>query len=290
MQESQIISGWNDTYRKYPLDKGLHQLIEAQVERSPDAVAVRFEDQVLSYGELNRQANRLAHYLRELGIGPDSLVGVLMERSVELSVALLAILKAGGAYLPLDPGYPEERLALIIEDASVTVILTQQRFRERLAAYDGEVLCLDEPGHAALSGNDANPAPINGPDDLAYVIYTSGSTGRPKGCMLPHRAICNRLLWMQRHYGVGPVDRILQKTPFTFDVSVWELFLPLLSGACLVMARPEGHKDPQYLVACIKAEQITICHFVPSMLRFSSSIRRSRNARHCRRSSSAARR
>ncbi|UVM52811.1 amino acid adenylation domain-containing protein [Pseudomonas sp. B21-015] len=268
LQERAIIAGWNDTHHEYPLDQCLQQLIEQQVERSPDAVAVRFGDQSLSFCQLNRRANRLARYLRELGIGPDSLVGVQMERSLELMIALLAILKAGGAYLPLDPGYPEERLALIIDDASVTVVLTQQRFELRLKAHDVAVLCLDDPANKVLHENDANPASINRPDDLAYVIYTSGSTGRPKGCMLPHKAICNRLLWMQRHYAVGPADRILQKTPYTFDVSVWELFLPLLSGACLVMARPEGHKDAHYLVDIIKAQRITICHFVPSMLRF----------------------
>ncbi|WP_247572066.1 amino acid adenylation domain-containing protein [Ralstonia solanacearum] len=266
--ESKIIAGWNDTHRDYPLDRCLHQLIEAQVERSPDAVAVRFDGQALSYRELNRRANRLAHGLRVLGTGRDSVVGVQMERSVELVVALLAILKAGGAYLPLDPGHPEERLALMIEDAAVTVMLTQQRFRQRLDGHAGTVLCLDDHAQDALPGGDDNPAPINRPEDLAYIIYTSGSTGRPKGCMLPHRAICNRLLWMQRHYDVGAADRILQKTPYTFDVSVWELFLPLLSGACLVMARPEGHKDTHYLVECIQAERITLCHFVPSMLRF----------------------
>ncbi|MDI2590409.1 amino acid adenylation domain-containing protein [Pseudomonas sp. 681] len=268
IQERAIIAGWNDTHHEYPLEQCLQQLIEQQVERSPDALAVRFDDQRLSFCQLNRRANRLAHYLRELGIGPDSLVGVQMERSLELMIALLAILKAGGAYLPLDPAYPEERLALIIEDASVSVVLTQQRFEPRLKAHDVAVLCLDDPANDVLHENDANPASINRPDDLAYVIYTSGSTGRPKGCMLPHKAICNRLLWMRRHYAVGPADRILQKTPFTFDVSVWELFLPLLSGACLVMARPEGHKDAHYLVEIIKAQRITICHFVPSMLRF----------------------
>lgn len=267
-QETAVIAGWNDTHYDYPLDLCLQQLIEQQVERSADAVAVRFGEQTLSFGQLNRQANQLAHYLRELGIGPDSLVGVQMERSLELMIALLAVIKAGGAYLPLDPGYPEERLALIIDDAAVTVVLTQQRFGQRLEALDVEVLCLDDPEQQALHENAANPLSINSPDDLAYVIYTSGSTGRPKGCMLAHKAICNRLLWMQRQYAIGPADRILQKTPFTFDVSVWELFLPLLSGACLVMARPEGHKDAHYLVALIKAQQISICHFVPSMLRF----------------------
>ena len=267
-RESATIAGWNDTRHEYPLDLCLQQLIEQQVERSPDAVALCFDEQRLSFSQLNRRANRLAHYLRELGVGPDSLVGVQMERSLELMIALLAIIKAGGAYLPLDPGYPEERLALLIEDASVGVVLTQQRFAQRLAAYGIEVLCLDDPASEELHACEDNPASVNRPEDLAYVIYTSGSTGRPKGCMLPHKAICNRLLWMQRHYGVGPQDRILQKTPFTFDVSVWELFLPLLSGACLVMAKPEGHKDAHYLVELIQARQITICHFVPSMLRF----------------------
>ncbi|WP_404941319.1 amino acid adenylation domain-containing protein [Pseudomonas danubii] len=266
--EAALIAGWNQTHYAYPLDQCLQQLIEQQVQRSPDAVAVCFDDQTLSFCQLNRRANRLAHYLRELGIGPDSLVGVQMERSLELMVALLAILKAGGAYLPLDPGYPEERLALIIDDAAVSVVLTQQRFEHRLKAQAVEVICLDDPASEELHPSEDNPASINSPDDLAYVIYTSGSTGRPKGCMLPHKAICNRLLWMQRHYQVGPAERILQKTPFTFDVSVWELFLPLLSGACLVMARPEGHKDAHYLVQIIQAQQITICHFVPSMLRF----------------------
>ncbi|KJH66469.1 amino acid adenylation domain-containing protein [Chromobacterium violaceum] len=268
IQESMVISSWNDTYRAYPLDKCLQQLIEAQVERSPDAVAVRFEGLDVCYRELNRRANRLAYELRSLGVGPDSLVGVKMERSTELMVGLLAILKAGGAYLPLDPGYPEERLALIIEDAAVKVILTQQRFLPGLDDHGCATICLDDVERGAFAAEESNPQPVNSPDDLAYVIYTSGSTGRPKGCMLPHRAICNRLLWMGRHYDVGPQDRILQKTPFTFDVSVWELFLPLLSGACLVMARPEGHKDAHYLVETMQAEGVTICHFVPSMLRF----------------------
>ncbi|MFK3789065.1 amino acid adenylation domain-containing protein [Pseudomonas piscis] len=265
--EAAIIAGWNATDHPYPLDLCLHQLIEQQVLRSPDAVAVAFADQCLSFAQLNARANRLAHYLRELGVGPDSLVGVQMERSLELMVALLAILKAGGAYLPLDPGYPQERLALLIDDASVSVVLTQRRFAPRLAEHAVQALCLDDPQNQALHASEANPSLINSPADLAYVIYTSGSTGRPKGCMLPHKAICNRLLWMQRHYAVGPDERILQKTPFTFDVSVWELFLPLLSGACLVMARPGGHQDAHYLVEIIKAQRITICHFVPSMLR-----------------------
>ncbi|WP_233281958.1 amino acid adenylation domain-containing protein [Pseudomonas mangiferae] len=266
--ERELIASWNATDHPYPLDITLARLIETQVQRSPDAIAIRFENRALSFDALNRKANRLAHYLRELGIGPDCLVGVQMERSPELVVALLGILKAGGTYLPLDPAYPAERLALILDDASVTVVLTQERFRQRLSDFDGEVLCLDSSDGQDLSAHENDPVPLAGPDHLAYVIYTSGSTGRPKGCMVPHRAICNRLLWMQRHYAIGGEDRILQKTPFTFDVSVWELFLPLLSGACLVMARPEGHKDTQYLVQTIQAERVTVCHFVPSMLRF----------------------
>ena len=267
-EELKKIIEWNNTYREYSLDRCLHELIEEQVKRSPESVAVCFEDKRVCYAELNRLSNQCANYLRSLGIGPDSIVGILMERSVELVVALLGILKAGGAYLPLDPGYPRERLSFMLEDADVYVLLTQKRYKDMLGAFEGTVFCMDGDRDFISDESVDNLEIINKPDNLAYVIYTSGSTGKPKGCMLPHNAICNRLLWMQEKYGLTDKDTVLQKTPFTFDVSVWEFFWPLISGACLVLAKPEGHKDSNYLVDIIRREKVTTCHFVPSMLRY----------------------
>ena len=187
-----------------------------------------------------------------------------MERSLELVVALLGVLKAGGAYLPMDPDYPAERLAFMLEDAAPPAALTHGRLADRLPGYAGRVLRLDADADADSESADG-PSPD--PDHLAYVIYTSGSTGRPKGALNSHRAICNRLLWMQRQYRLTPEDRVLQKTPFTFDVSVWEFFWPLLAGARIVLARPGGHKDPAHLAALIGEQRVSVCHFVPSMLR-----------------------
>lgn len=251
-----------------PYRTRLHALIEAQVARSPQPCAVRIEGEQLSFAELNTRANQLAHYLRGLGVGPDDVVGVVLERSLDMIVALLAVLKAGGAYLPIDPHHPPARQLFVLRDAAASVVLTRADWAKALTSFEGTCFCFDRDA-ARLSNEPAsNLEPCADPDDLAYVIYTSGSTGQPKGCMISHAAICNRLIWMRDHYGLGEADRVLQKTPYTFDVSVWELFLPLLSGACLVMARPGGHQDTQYLVDVIRREAITACHFVPSMLRF----------------------
>ncbi|MGB7923854.1 MAG: amino acid adenylation domain-containing protein, partial [Pyrinomonadaceae bacterium] len=266
-ERHQLLVEWNDTGDEFPSDLCLHHLIEAQVEGAPDAVAVVYEDEQLSYGELNARANQLAHYLRSLGVGRESLVGILLERSVEMVVALLGTLKAGAAYVPLDPQYPQERLQWMVEDASVGVLLTEQRLRERIPAQPMPVVCLDVEWASIARRSDENPSWTATADNLAYVIYTSGSTGRPKGAMNTHRAICNRLLWMQQTYQLGPSEAVLQKTPFSFDVSVWEFFWPLLAGARLVMARPGGHYDSAYLVEIICAQQITTLHFVPPMLR-----------------------
>jgi amino acid adenylation domain-containing protein len=233
------LAAWNRTVFEYP-DVCLHELIEAQVERTPNAVAVVFEGESLTYRELDERASALASRL------PATLIGICAERSLEMVVGLVAILKVGGAYVPLDPSYPAERLAYMIEDSGVSVLLT----REDIAAGVGARFI----------------APRIGPDSLAYMIYTSGSTGRPKGALNSHRGIVNRLLWMQQEYGLTPEDRVLQKTPFSFDVSVWELFWPLIVGARLVVARPGGHQDPAYLVETIRREAITTLHFVPSML------------------------
>ncbi|WP_038243176.1 non-ribosomal peptide synthetase, partial [Xenorhabdus bovienii] len=256
----------------------IHELFERQVEKTPDAVAVRFGEQSLSYAELNRRANQLARFLREdLHVGPDTLVGVCVERSIEMVVALLAVLKAGGAYVPLDPHYPAERLDYMLHDAAprallshgavpvvVRALLDQYAMSTNVSVIDLEA---DVSQWSGQNSDDLHPAD-NGltSSHLAYVIYTSGSTGRPKGVMNQHVGVVNRLVWMQKAYRLNANDAVLQKTPFSFDVSVWEFFWPLMYGARLVVAKPEGHKDPAYLSALIQEHRITTLHFVPSML------------------------
>jgi len=260
-----VLVEWNATAVAHPRDLCLHELIEAQVDRTPAAVAVTFEGEDLSYRDLDRRANRLARRLRSLGVGPEVRVGIAAERSLDLIVGLLAILKAGGAYMPVDPTDPRERLASMLADARVPVLLTQRRLAGALPESGARPVLLDEAGAFAAERSERLAAAA-APDNLAYVIYTSGSTGRPKGAMNTHRAIVNRLLWMQAAYGLDASDRVLQKTPFSFDVSVWEFFWPLLAGARLVVARPGGHQDPAYLVRVIGEQGVTTLHFVPSML------------------------
>jgi tyrocidine synthetase-3 len=259
-----LILEWNDTARAYPPGICLHQLVAAQVARTPGAPAVAFEGRGLTYDELNARANRLAHRLRALGCGPEERVGIVMERSLEMVVALLGTLKSGSAYVPLDPEYPESRLDFMLADSQPRVLLTQEHLRHRLGAYAGPVIGLG----ADFLADESPENPDGAPDDrsLAYVIYTSGSTGLPKGAMVHHRGIVNRLLWMQEAYRLAAGDTVLQKTPFSFDVSVWEFFLPLLSGARLVLARPGGHREGAYLVELIARERVSVIHFVPSML------------------------
>ncbi|WP_020479986.1 non-ribosomal peptide synthetase [Mastigocladopsis repens] len=264
--EQQQLVEWNNTYTNYDNERCLHQLFEAQVEQTPDAVAVVFEDEQLTYRELNQRANQLAHHLQKLGVKPEVLVGICVERSLEMVIGLLGILKAGGAYVPLDPSYPRDRLAFMFENSQTPVLLTQQHLLENLPAHTAKVVCLDSNWEVIARASSENPICNLTPDNLAYVIYTSGSTGRPKGAMNTHRGICNRLLWMQSAYQLTAADRVLQKTPFSFDVSVWEFFWTLLTGARLVVAQPEGHRDPNYLVKLILQQQITTVHFVPSML------------------------
>ncbi|MDY0007567.1 MAG: amino acid adenylation domain-containing protein, partial [Spongiibacteraceae bacterium] len=261
-----IVEGWNATARDYPLDRStLHGLVAAQVARSPDAIAVTDAHETLSYAELEARANRLAHWLRGQGIGPDQPVAVLMERCADMPVALYAILKAGGAYLPLDPEHPAERIRLILEESRAPLVICQQALVPRLPAGQAH-LALDQAARELAAQPTDAPAPSAGPGHLAYVIYTSGSTGRPKGVMNEHRGICNRLLWMQEAIPLGTDDRVLQKTPYTFDVSVWEFFLPLMTGAQLVMAPPGLHRDSDALRALIRDQRISYLHFVPSML------------------------
>ncbi|HEX9940144.1 MAG TPA: amino acid adenylation domain-containing protein, partial [Longimicrobium sp.] len=232
-----------------------------------DAVAVVFDYASLTYRVLNERANRLAHHLVRLGVGPEVRVGLCLERSLEMVVSLLAVLKAGGAYVPLDPGLPAERLAYMLDGSAVPLVLVQAAQRGAVPAREGvEVLAVDELAERLAAESAENPKSGARPESLAYVIYTSGSTGRPKGVMNAHRGVVNRLVWMQAQFGLRTDDVVLQKTPFSFDVSVWEFFWPLQQGARLVMARPDGHRDPRYLQEVIEQRGVTTLHFVPSML------------------------
>ncbi|GAA1973168.1 non-ribosomal peptide synthetase [Kitasatospora viridis] len=262
--ERELLAGVNDTAVEYPGDDLLHTMVEQQARRTPDAVAVRFEGQELTYARLDAEADRVARALRAVGVGPETVVGVCLRRGTELPVALLGVLKAGGAYLPLDPDYPAQRLAHTITDSGTPAVLTTAALAATLPPHDGHTLLVDRLPQP--DGPPPAPARLD-PDNAAYVIYTSGSTGRPKGVIGTHRGIANRLRWGQDTYRIDAGDRVLHKTPYSFDVSVWELFWPLTTGATLVVARPEGHRDPDYLAATIAGERITTTHFVPAMLR-----------------------
>jgi amino acid adenylation domain-containing protein len=266
-ERRRLLVQWNDTARDYGRKARIHRLIEEQAAATPDAVALEFEGQSLTYAQMNARANQLARLLRAKGVGPDVPVGVFAERSLEMVLALLAILKAGGAYVPLDPSYPAERLAHMLEDAGASLVLAQPQLASALPAQAREVHLLDASwaAYGGEAGDDLED--IGTPRDLAYVIFTSGSTGRPKGAMNEHQGVCNRLLWLQEQFGLTAEDRVMQKTAISFDPSVREFFWPLLAGARLVIARPEGHMDPAYLVALIRRREITHLQFVPSMLR-----------------------
>ncbi|APT30181.1 linear gramicidin synthase subunit C [Methylobacterium phyllosphaerae] len=266
-----LLETWNRTEAAYPSELCVHQLFEEQVRRSPDATALVQDEVSLSYGELNRRANRLAHHLIGLGVRPDERVAICLERSPAMVVGLLAILKAGGAYVPLDPAYPSERLGRILADAGPRLLLTDGVGRAVLgeACSGHTVLALDRPlpGEAGLPEGDPDPAELGlTAGHLAYVIYTSGSTGTPKGALNEHRAIVNCLFRTQQVYCLSQQDVVLQKTPFSFDVSVCEFFWTLLAGATLVLALPEEHKDPAALIRSINRRGVTTIHFVPSML------------------------
>ncbi|MEO0769074.1 MAG: amino acid adenylation domain-containing protein, partial [Cyanobacteria bacterium J06649_4] len=265
-ERDRILIDWNNTAVEYPKDKLIHELFEQQAEKTPDAIAVTCEGKQITYQALNQKANQLAHYLQSLGIKPDALVGICLDRSVEMVVGLLGILKAGGAYVPIDPNYPTERLSYMLGDSDVDVLLTQQSLRDDLPEHKAQTLCLDSDWDTIDQQSPENLTLAIDAQALAYVIYTSGSTGKPKGAMNTHQGIRNRLLWMQEAYQLDSSDRVLQKTPFSFDVSVWEFFWTLITGATLVIAKPEGHKDRDYLIELIVTEAVTTLHFVPSML------------------------
>jgi len=259
------LMAWGRNEQRRPMVEPVHRLIERRAQDHPDKVALVFGGSTLSYAELNCLVNRHAHRLIALGVRPETKVGIAVERSLEMVVGLLAILKAGGAYVPLDPEYPEERLAYMLEDSGLELVLTQSRVRGCLPACVGmRVLELDALDVLDERGHDPQVA-VHG-ENLAYVIYTSGSTGRPKGAANRHCALHNRLAWMQDAYRLDESDTVLQKTPFSFDVSVWEFFWPLMVGARLVVAEPGDHRNPARLVELIGQHHVTTLHFVPSML------------------------
>jgi surfactin family lipopeptide synthetase A len=243
------------------IDFAIQQLIEARVAAHPQATAVVCAGESLTYAELNARANQLAHRLRAEGVGPGSIVALMVERSFAMIVGILGIVKAGGAYLPLPPDHPAERIRYMLDDAAVRVLLIHSRTAQRFE-FSGLTIDLDTPPQ----GDTANPVLLNKPQDLVYVIYTSGSTGKPKGVMIEHRALVNRLQWMQSAYPIGPGDVILQKTPYSFDVSVWELFWWALEGAALAFLVPGGERNPLAIVEAVRRHRVSVMHFVPSML------------------------
>lgn len=258
-EAQRTVHGFNATAHALP-ETTLVELLQQGMDRDPQATALVFGDAALDHGTLEARSFALAAQLRALGVGPGSVVAVALPRSPELVIALMAVLRAGAAYLPLDLAHPDERLARILASARPVCVLAEADVQARLGG--GPVLASTQWTALSFAAPWRQPSP----DDAAYVIYTSGSTGEPKGVVIEHRAIVNRLLWMREHYGFTADDRVLQKTPATFDVSVWEFFLPLLCGAALVLAAPEAHRDPTELARLIRSHEITTAHFVPSML------------------------
>src|SRR3990172_13328998 len=264
-ERQQLLVEWNDTKADYPQDKCIHELFEAQVERTPEAIAVVFEDKQLTYSELNARANQLAHYLRKQGVGPEVLVGIYMERSLEMVVGILGILKAGGAYVPLDPTYPKERLAFMLEDTHVPVLLTQERLVSGLPQHGATVVCLDADWEVIAQESEASLVSRATAENLAYVIYTSGSTGRPKGVEIQHAGLVNLATWHQRLYSVRPADRATQVASPAFDASVWELWPYLAAGASIHIVDEETRISSSKLLQWLATEGISIC-FLPTPL------------------------
>ncbi len=263
----QVLEEWNSPVAEHDDTQCVHHRFEAQVKRTPNALAVIFEGVSLTYHALNERANQLAHYLQQQGCQPEKLVGICMERSLEMIVGLLGILKAGGICVPLDPEYPQERLAFMLEDAHVSVLLTQQRIVERLPAHNALVINLETDWKTIAQQQGENPHSTTTAENSAYVIYTSGSTGTPKGVLLSHRSICNRLRWGQMAHPLVETDRVLQEASFSFDFAIWEFFGPLSVGAQVILAHPGGQRDVDYLLELIAQQAITVIHLIPSLLR-----------------------
>ena len=266
-ERRQLLEEWNATEAGYPRDLCVHELFEAQAKRSPDAVAVVFEQRQLSYGELNARANQLAHYLKARGVGPEVLVGICVERSLDMVVGLLGILKAGGAYIPLDPAYPKERLAFILEETQAPVLLTQQQLLDGLPEHHAQVVCLDRDWEAVAPEKEEDPVGDVAPENLAYVIYTSGSTGRPKGVQINHRSLTNFLNAMSREPGITNEDVLLAVTTVSFDIAALELFLPICVGARAVVVSREVAADGLRLSEELASSGATVMQATPATWR-----------------------
>ncbi|MBL8676522.1 MAG: amino acid adenylation domain-containing protein, partial [Alphaproteobacteria bacterium] len=288
-EEHQLLIEWNDTKVEYPevRDKTIHQLFEEQAERTPDNIAVIYEDQQLTYQQLNQKANQLAHHLRGLGVKPDTLIAIAMERSLEMIIGLLGILKADGAYVPLDPSYPQDRLQFMLEDTQAPILITQSHLHEAFRNYSGTTLNLYlEDGKKELRieekifdtdnsqtqrwitlpvQSSQNPQPLTTSHNLAYVIYTSGSTGKPKGVMISHKSLSNLLINLKEGIATNPSDRVLNLTPLSFDISGLEIYLPLLNGAKLLISKPELNSDPTKLENFVKHYDITLIQATPAV-------------------------
>lgn len=263
--EQEEMLTWNDTQASYAHDSCIHQLFETHVQQKPDAVAVVLDDAQLTYRELNRRANTLAHHLRSLGVGPESLVGICVERSLEMICGLLAIFKAGGAYVPLDPAYAQERLAFMIEDADLSVILTQEKLRANLPSHRAQVVCVDQVAEAVTTA-DSNPSSGVTPQNLAYVIYTSGSTGKPKGVQIEHSGLCNLSDAQIAAFGLRPENRVLQFASLSFDASIFEIVMALRNGATLHLLDQEALLPGPDLAELLGAQAITNIVVPPSLL------------------------
>ena len=259
-EEQQILFDWNQTQVDYPQGLCLHQLFEQQVERNPEAIAVRLEHESLTYGELNQRANQLAHHLQSLGVKADQLVGILVERSLEMIVGIMGILKAGVAYVPLDVKYPQERLAYIFDDTQLNILLTQEQLLNRLPEYPGTILCLDRDWASIATQDKVNPMAEVASHNLAYVIYTSGSTGKPKGVMIEHHSVINYVKTVIREYSLNPGYRVLQFSSICFDASIEEIFVSLFSGTTLVLRTEEMLRSSEDFWQYCQEWQLTTLH------------------------------
>ena len=266
-ERHRVLYDWNETRTEFPSDKCVHELFAQQAAKTPAAIAVKYEDQELTYAELNEHANQVANHLISLNVQPDTFIGLCLERGVGMLISMLGILKAGAAYLPIDPDYPEERLRHVVKAAGIEIVLTQAGPLHALQTIPACTLIDVENDWPRIARQGTgNPAVPVTPANLAYGIFTSGSSGSPKAVAISHSALCNHMMWMSQTFELNNNDRILQKTPYTFDASVWEFYAPLLHGGMLVMARPGGHMEMDYLVETVQKEEITILQVVPSVL------------------------